>query len=104
MIRSIFQASCLAVAICLGLASLTPGPALASGTDSKVDLNRASLEELQTLPGIGPSLAARIVDYREKHGPFQRVEDLMNVRGIGEKSFLKLRERVTIGDKKARKG
>jgi competence protein ComEA len=63
---------------------------------AKVDLNRASQEELESLPGVGPHLAAQILEYREKLGPFQRVEDLMNVRGIGEKKFLQLKERITV--------
>jgi competence protein ComEA len=49
----------------------------------RVDVNRAGGKELQTLPGIGPALAGRIVEYREKNGPFRVPEDLLNVRGIG---------------------
>jgi len=70
----------------------------------KVDLNQATVEELQALPGIGASLALRIVEYRKENGPFQRIEDLMNVRGIGEKNFLKIRDRITVGAKKPGKG
>jgi len=50
----------------------------------KVNLNTAGAAELETLPGIGPSYARRIVEYREKNGPFKRVEDLLNVQGIGD--------------------
>jgi len=63
----------------------------ASGSTKVVDLNTASAEELSTVPGIGPALAQRILEFREKEGRFQRVEDLMKVKGIGEKSFQKLR-------------
>ena len=61
-----------------------------------VNLNTASQTELEELPGIGPKAAARIIEYRERKGPFKKVEDLMNVQGIGEKSFLRLRPQITI--------
>jgi competence ComEA-like helix-hairpin-helix protein len=63
----------------------------------KVNINSASADQLTALPGIGPSYAQRIVEYREKNGPFKRVEDILNVRGIGEKTFERIRERITIG-------
>ncbi len=53
----------------------------------KININTASVEELAQLKRIGPSYAKRIVDYREKNGPFERVEDIMRVRGIGQKTF-----------------
>jgi len=62
----------------------------------KVDLNQATIEQLDTLPGIGPAIAKRIVDYREKNGPFKKAEDLMNVQGIGEKKFLQLKDLVIV--------
>ncbi len=65
--------------------------------DRKIDLNQATLEDLKDLPGIGTSTARRILEFREKNGPFERIEDLMNVRGIGEKKFLKLKDRITVG-------
>jgi comEA protein len=61
-----------------------------------IDINAASVQELDELPGIGPAIAGRIVEYREKNGPFSKIEDLMEVRGIGEKKFLNLRDRVTV--------
>lgn len=61
-----------------------------------VNLNTASASELEQLPGIGAKVAARIVEYRTKKGPFKKVEELMNVQGIGEKSFLKLRTQLTV--------
>jgi competence protein ComEA len=70
-----------------------------------VNLNSGSLAQLQTLPGIGASAAQRIVDYRQKNGAFKKIEELMNVKGIGEKSFLKLKPLVTVsGDKGDRAG
>jgi len=53
--------------------------------------------QLETLPGVGPRTAERIVDYRRDQGGFKKIEELMNVRGIGERSFLKLRPLVTVG-------
>jgi competence protein ComEA len=64
-----------------------------------VNLNTATVAELETLPGIGARVAARIVDYRTQKGPFKKIEELMNVQGIGEKSFLKLRPQLTVGAK-----
>lgn len=68
---------------------------------SPVNLNSASVAQLQTLPGIGASAAQRIVDYRQKNGSFKKIEELMNVKGIGEKSFLKLKPLITVGADKA---
>jgi competence protein ComEA len=65
-------------------------PARAEGF-ATVSLNRASREELERLPGIGPALAARIVEQRERYGPFRRAEHLMLVRGISERRFRQLR-------------
>jgi competence protein ComEA len=62
----------------------------------KINLNTASIEELEELPGIGPTLATRIVEYREKHGPFRKIEQLMNVSGIGIKKFESLKDKVRI--------
>lgn len=66
-----------------------------------VDINTADLDELQTLDGIGPALAGRIIEYREAHGPFQSVEVLLEVKGIGEATLEQFREDVTAGDGQA---
>src|SRR5215470_13125438 len=66
-----------------------------------VNINTASAAELDALPGIGAKTAALIVEYRQKNGPFKKVEELMNVRGIGEKNFLKLKPQLTVGAAKA---
>lgn len=61
-----------------------------------VDLNTAEKETLETLPGIGPELAERIVEYRAVHGGFSTAEELMEVSGIGEKTFAGLKDRITV--------
>jgi competence protein ComEA len=89
------------------LALLSFGAGMASGQESgkapapsgaqMVNLNSATVPQLEALPGIGRSTAEKIVEYRQKSGGFKKVEDLMNVQGIGEKSFLKLKPLVTVG-------
>ncbi|NLM45994.1 MAG: ComEA family DNA-binding protein [Firmicutes bacterium] len=69
-------------------------PAAAAG--GKININTATAEELDRLPGIGPAKAAAIVAYREKNGPFQALEDLVNVSGIGPSTVETLREHVTL--------
>lgn len=64
-----------------------------------VNLNTASAAQIATLPGVGPKAAQRIVEYRDKNGGFKKIEELMNVKGIGEKSFLKLKPLITVGEK-----
>ena len=66
-----------------------------------VNINTASAAEFETLPGVGAKMAARIVEYRQKNGGFKKVEELMNVRGVGEKNFLKLKGQLTLGAPKA---
>ncbi len=69
----------------------------AATTQVAVDVNAATEQELTAVPGIGKSIARRIVEFREKNGPYQRVDDLLKVQGIGEKSLQKLRPYVTAG-------
>jgi competence protein ComEA len=80
------------------LATLEASSALAApeAAAARVDLNRASVQELESLPQVGSALAQRIVDFRAKHGPFKSVDDLLKVQGIGEKVLAKLRDRVTV--------
>ncbi|MBI3087852.1 MAG: helix-hairpin-helix domain-containing protein [Candidatus Omnitrophica bacterium] len=61
-----------------------------------VDLNRATVEDLERLPDVGPATAKKILDYRRQHGRFRRVEDLLDVQGIGPKTLEELRDDVTV--------
>ena len=89
-------------AAALPQAAKTAGAARAKATAANpINLNSASVAQLQTLPGIGASTAQRIVEYRQKNGSFKKIEELMNVKGIGEKSFLKLKPLITVGADKA---
>ncbi len=71
----------------------TSGVASDSG---RININSASVQELEKLPGVGPALAERIADYRELNGPFENIEDLKNVSGIGEKKFEGLKETIVV--------
>ncbi|MDQ7799242.1 MAG: helix-hairpin-helix domain-containing protein [Candidatus Edwardsbacteria bacterium] len=62
----------------------------------KIDLNRAGPRDLEKLPAIGPAMAKRIIDFRKESGDFQKIEDLMKVKGIGHKKFNRLREHVFV--------
>ena len=73
----------------------------ASATAAPINLNTATQAQLETLPGVGAAMAQRILEYRQKNGNFKKVEDLMNVKGIGEKAFLKLKPMVTVAADKA---
>ncbi len=74
-----------------------PGVAASSRTNSGlVDINHADLQELQRIKGVGPAIAQRIIEYRNAHGSFSRVEDLLNVRGIGNAKLTQIRSQVTI--------
>lgn len=73
-----------------------PAPATPAKAAAVVNLNTATAADLESLPGIGKSTAQRIIEYRQKSGGFKKVEELMNVKGIGEKSFLKIKDRLTV--------
>lgn len=77
----------------------------AAAASAPINLNTATQAQLESLPGIGAKAAQRILEYRQKNGSFKKIEDLMNVKGIGEKSFLRLKPLITVGaDKPERAG
>jgi len=83
----------------LSLAGIFGAPAALAAdkdADGRIDINSADVEELTDLPGIGPAYAQRIVEYRKEYGPFKTIEDLLNVRGIGDRTFEKIRDRITV--------
>jgi competence protein ComEA len=93
-----FVAAVLAVALAVlvapGFASAESKPAPAA----KVNINTASVEQLTALPGVGPALAARIVEHRQKSGAFRSTQEVMSVKGIGEKNFAKIEAYLTVGE------
>jgi len=87
----------LAAGPCLVPAFAQEAPVKAAPAAGAVNLNVASAEQLEALPGIGPRAAQRILEFRAKNGGFKKIEDLMKVQGIGERSFLRLKPLVTVG-------
>ncbi len=100
MLRQVVFALVLAVATVSIPHAQNSAPAMGTKPLTMVNLNTATSAELETLPGIGAKVAARIIEYRQKKGPFKKIEELMNVQGVGEKSFLKLRPQLTVGPAK----
>ncbi len=93
----------LVLSLVLGLLVIFSLPAYSQqgkstqSTVKKININTASAQELTTLPRIGPKKASAIIEYRNKNGKFQRIEDIMKVKGIGEKTFLRLKDLITVG-------
>lgn len=77
-------------------ASRSSGGVVISG--GKVNINTATVAQLDTLPRIGPAIAQRIIDYRTANGPFQTIEEIQNVRGIGPATFEQLKDLITVTD------
>ncbi|HGJ66901.1 TPA: helix-hairpin-helix domain-containing protein [bacterium] len=66
--------------------------------DGKININTAGIEELDKLPGIGPVKAKNIIDFRKEHGNFKSIEEITNVKGIGDKTFENIKNMITIGE------
>jgi len=71
-----------------------------SFSTNKIDINQATVEELEKLPGIGPKIAKNIVEYREKNGPFRSIEELLKVKGIGPKKLEQIKKYLKINKEK----
>jgi competence protein ComEA len=88
-----------AFALCIALV-LAPAAALAQKSTApageKINLNTATVEQLQTLPGVGPAIARSIVEHRSKVGKFNKIEEILNIKGIGEKKFQLIKDRLTL--------
>ena len=101
-----------AIVMVLAIGLVAPVTAAQASADSSqsvvqkalINLNTATLAELETLPGVGRATAERIVEHRQKSGGFKKIEELMNVKGIGEKSFLKLKPLVVVTPKPDKAG
>jgi competence protein ComEA len=89
-------------AVPAGASAIQAKPAEAKAAPAPiVNINTAPAEQLERLPGVGARTAARIVEYRQKNGGFKKVEELMNVRGIGEKTILRMKSQLTVAAAKA---
>jgi len=76
------------------------GGLISEPESKKININTASIAELQKLPRIGEVVAKRIVDFRDKNGKFKKIEEIMKVRGIGEKTFTNIKDLITVGPEK----
>jgi competence protein ComEA len=72
------------------------GSSISKDLNAVVNINTASAEELQKIKGIGPAFAARIIQYRKENGQFQRIEDIVKVRGIGQSKFEKIKQCLAV--------
>jgi len=106
MIRTILTAATVAAVLTMGgpvglaFSDAQPPQSSTQAAAPALNLNTATQADLEKLPGVGPSTAKQILDYRQKNNGFKKVEELMNIKGIGEKSFLKLKPLVTVAPAK----
>jgi competence protein ComEA len=78
--------------------AVEPPATIPASVTVTVNINRASADELASLPGVGPELARRIVEWRVTHGDFKRIEDIKQVRGIGDATFERIKDRITVSE------
>lgn len=90
------QRTLLALGVAMVFIFLTALPSTAAEAPLKININTATVDELAQLKRIGPTYAARIVEYREQNGPFEKAEDIMKVRGIGSKTWEENKDSIEI--------
>ena len=107
MIRTILTVAVVAAILMMAgpaaraFSEAQPPQSSAPAAAPALNLNTATQADLEKLPGVGPATAKQILDYRQKNNGFKKVEELMNIKGIGEKSFLKLKPLVTVAPAKS---
>ncbi|WP_447970632.1 ComEA family DNA-binding protein [Nitrospira sp. M1] len=92
-LRSFLKRVCILSLLC---SALLLGSAVSFAGQMPINLNNATASQLETLPGIGPALAERIMEYKKKNGDFKNVQDLAKVKGIGEKKLTMLKDSITV--------
>jgi len=103
MRRLIKKGLVLGILMGLFLSYLPSLQAESKAKQEKININTASLKELQKLPKIGVKVAQRIIDYRKAHGNFKKTEEIMKVQGIGEKTFKQIKDLITVGSSAKKK-
>ena len=99
IIISIFALS-ITLTFAQGASKGDAGKAAATQVASKININKATVEQLMEIKGIGESYAKRIVEYRDKNGPFKNIEDITKVQGIGSKTFDKIKDLIMVESSK----
>jgi len=95
MVKMVIFKKRIWLGLCVLLIGLMIAPGLAVAVD-KVNINTADKEALSSLSGVGPVTAGRIIEYREKNGPFKNIDEITKIKGIGEKTFQKIKDLITV--------